>query len=187
MPNVVSSPNRIRSYSAPPSILMPVELGMSRAEVTAPALLAALAVAIAGTTVSGTSMPIVRLQDVGQVAPYGAHALAVAEMLRVIRRRTGLTWDQLSGFFGVSRRSLHHWINGQHVAPANETKVRTLYDRTVARDEPTYVLRSKLLAEYGLAAAAEPVGSRQLPMMVADQTPIAAKVTVSRSPRTRVK
>jgi len=37
-----------------------------------------------------------------------------------LRRRSGLTWEQISRLFGVSRRALHFWASGKAMTPANE-------------------------------------------------------------------
>jgi len=41
---------------------------------------------------------------------------AIAEL----RRRSGLTWDQLARLFEVSRRSVHFWASGKVMAAAHE-------------------------------------------------------------------
>lgn len=43
-----------------------------------------------------------------------------------LRRLSGLTWDQLSRVFGVSRRSLHFWASGKAMAPTNEEHLQRL-------------------------------------------------------------
>lgn len=47
---------------------------------------------------------------------------AIAEL----RRRSGLTWEQLARLFGVSRRSLHFWASGKPMAPTNEEHLQRL-------------------------------------------------------------
>lgn len=47
-----------------------------------------------------------------------------AETILEIRRRSGLTWDELSEIFDVSRRSVHHWANGKRVSARNERVIR---------------------------------------------------------------
>lgn len=42
--------------------------------------------------------------------------LTVSASVRRLRDRYGLTWDQLSKLFGVSRRAVHHWANGGRMA-----------------------------------------------------------------------
>lgn len=41
-----------------------------------------------------------------------------------IRRRSGLTWEQLSELFNVSRRSIHYWANGKPLSSQHEKNVR---------------------------------------------------------------
>ena len=171
----------------PRKFIVPVEAGEHVPELTASALAAAFAVAIVGTSISGSSVPIVRLQDISQTAPQPVQALAIAEMLRVIRRRTSLTWDHLASIFGVTRRSLHHWANGQTVAVENQHKVRELHDRVLNLEtQPAFVARATILKEYGVALNVGDVGTRSEPFFVADQSPIKSKVRVSKTPRTRI-
>ena len=40
-------------------------------------------------------------------------AESTAEAIMEIRRRSGLTWQELGDLFDVSRRSIHHWANGK--------------------------------------------------------------------------
>ncbi len=175
-------------FGAPKRFIVPVTAGEQIPELTASALAAAFAVALVGTSVSGASAPIVRLQDIIHVAPKPVQAIAVVEMLRAIRRRTALTWDQLGSIFAVSRRSLHNWANRQPVTAENQFKIRKLHDRVLALgDEPAFVARASILADYGIAPAVGMEKSAGSPILVADQTPIAARVSVSRSPRTRVR
>jgi transcriptional regulator with XRE-family HTH domain len=42
------------------------------------------------------------------------------------RRLSGLTWDQLAGLFGVSRRSVHFWASGKAMTSANEAHLQRL-------------------------------------------------------------
>lgn len=44
---------------------------------------------------------------------------AIAEL----RRRSGLTWDQLARLFGVARRSVHFWVSGKALNAANEERL----------------------------------------------------------------
>lgn len=177
-----------QQFGTPKRFIVPVQAGEQVPELTSKALAAAFAVAIAGTSLSGASSPIVRLQDIVHAAPKSVQAIAVVEMLRAIRRRTAMTWDQLGSIFVVSRRSLHNWANGQPVTAENQFKVRKLYDRVLALgDGPAFAARASILAEYGFEPAVGNEKSEGSPILVADQTPIAARVSVSRSPRTRVR
>jgi hypothetical protein len=180
-------PPPIRYYGAPRKFIVPVKAGEQVPELTASALAAAFAVAIVGTSISGSTAPIVRLQDIAHTAPQPVHAFAVAEMLRVIRRRTSLTWDHLASIFGVSRRSLHHWANGQTVTPENQHKVRTLHERVLKfGTEPAFLARAAILLEHGIAQEAGG-HARSEPILVADQAPLKSKVRVSKTPRTRIR
>ena len=42
-----------------------------------------------------------------------------AQLVRDLHRDSGLTWDQLAQFFGVSRRALHHWAAGGNLTGRN--------------------------------------------------------------------
>lgn len=42
----------------------------------------------------------------------GPASPSVAQTVRDLRDLSGLTWEQLSRLFGVSRRAVHHWANG---------------------------------------------------------------------------
>ena len=44
----------------------------------------------------------------------------ISQIVLEIRRRSGLTWDELGGLFGVSRRSVHYWANGKPVSADRE-------------------------------------------------------------------
>jgi DNA-binding transcriptional regulator YiaG len=46
--------------------------------------------------------------------------------LMELRRVSGLTWDQLARLFGVTRRSLHFWVSGKPLNPANEERLHKL-------------------------------------------------------------
>lgn len=43
-----------------------------------------------------------------------------AELLAETREASGLTWDQLARYFGVSRRAVHLWAAGGRMSAANE-------------------------------------------------------------------
>lgn len=43
-----------------------------------------------------------------------------AEQIAELRALTGLTTDQVSRLFGVSRRSVHNWISGNAMSPQHE-------------------------------------------------------------------
>lgn len=45
-----------------------------------------------------------------------------------LRRISGLTWEQMSRVFGVSRRSLHSWASGNPLNAANEERLMKTLD-----------------------------------------------------------
>ena len=60
----------------------------------------------------------------GQLHPAAAESTGEATM--EVRRRSGLTWEQLGELFGVSRRSVHHWANGKPLAAGHERTLRRM-------------------------------------------------------------
>jgi len=53
-------------------------------------------------------------------------AMSTAEAIMEIRRRSGLTWQELGELFEVSRRSIHHWANGKPVNARNDRAIRRM-------------------------------------------------------------
>ena len=53
-------------------------------------------------------------------------AESTAEAIMEIRRRSGLTWQELGELFDVSRRSIHHWANGKSVSAGNDRTIRRM-------------------------------------------------------------
>lgn len=49
-----------------------------------------------------------------------------AEAILEIRRKSGLTWEELGDLFDVSRRSVHHWANGNVVSAGHERVIRAM-------------------------------------------------------------
>lgn len=49
---------------------------------------------------------------------------ATSEAVLEIRRRSGLTWEELGDLFDVSRRSVHHWASGKTVSADHEKVIR---------------------------------------------------------------
>ena len=60
---------------------------------------------------------------------------AVAEL----RRRSGLSWEQLAGLLRVSRRALHFWATDKQMRPANELRLHRLVAaiRRIDRGHPS--------------------------------------------------
>ena len=53
-------------------------------------------------------------------------AETTAEAVMEIRRRSGLTWEELGELFDVSRRSVHHWANGKPVNAKSDRTIRRM-------------------------------------------------------------
>ncbi len=51
---------------------------------------------------------------------------SIAEAVMEIRRLSGLTWDELGDLFDVSRRSVHHWANGNSVSAQHDRTIRMM-------------------------------------------------------------
>jgi hypothetical protein len=49
-----------------------------------------------------------------------------ASAILEIRRRSGLTWDELAHLFDVSRRSVHHWASGKAVSASHHRQIRRM-------------------------------------------------------------
>ncbi len=73
-------------------------------------------------------------------------AESTAEAIMEIRRRSGLTWQELGELFDVSRRSIHHWANGKPVSAGNDRMIRRMLaairhlDRSSQRDTRALLL-----------------------------------------------
>ena len=48
---------------------------------------------------------------------------AFADAVLEVRRRSGLTWEQLASIFGVDRRSVHLWASGRPMSAANAERL----------------------------------------------------------------
>lgn len=53
-----------------------------------------------------------------------------------IKRLSGLTWEELAAVLGVSRRTLHLWVNGRPISAPNEVRLTRLFAavRSIYRD-----------------------------------------------------
>lgn len=60
----------------------------------------------------------------GQV--YSANGQNTADAVLEIRRLSGLTWDELSDLFDVSRRSVHHWASGKALSSKHDRMIRQI-------------------------------------------------------------
>ena len=78
-----------------------------------------------------------------ELVPAESTAAAIME----IRRRSGLTWEELGDLFDVSRRSVHHWANGKPVAARHDRMIRRMLAAVRHLDQGAQVgTRALLLA-----------------------------------------
>ncbi len=122
------------------------------------------------TTASGTSHDPVATQVENETE---ATRKAVSEL----RRISGLTWEQLAGLFGVSRRSVHFWASGKSLNASNHERLMRVLD--VVRDANRGTARSTRAA---LLDAREGTTAFE---MLADQRFQEARVALGRG-RTRL-
>ena len=61
---------------------------------------------------------------IGRVLP--ATAESTSQTILEIRRRSGLTWEELGNLFNVSRRSIHHWANGKSPSASHDQVIRRM-------------------------------------------------------------
>jgi transcriptional regulator with XRE-family HTH domain len=64
-----------------------------------------------------------RRQTASSQAPAVSSATDAPAAMRQLRLLTGLTWEQLASVFGVSRRAVHFWANGEPMTAANEQRL----------------------------------------------------------------
>ena len=74
-----------------------------------------------------------------------------SEAILEIRRRSGLTWEQLSELFNVSRRSIHYWAKGRPLSSLHEKNMHHTLNAIRHLDNGNQVAtRSRLLSmNYG--------------------------------------
>jgi len=81
----------------------------------------------------------------GQIVPVPSES--TGEAVLEIRRRSGLTWEQLGHLFDVSRRSVHHWASGKAVTPEHERMLRWMLASIRRLDQGSQAAtRARLLA-----------------------------------------
>ena len=102
------------------------------------------------TSSSITSTPWVKLLDSTSAAvvidlPTRSGAPPQVAALDDIKKRSGFTWDQLAQLFGVGRRSLHNWMNGQPMTQEHENVLHRVREIVHLVDEPNaLVVRGRL-------------------------------------------
>ncbi|MDP9442015.1 MAG: hypothetical protein M3P34_07545 [Actinomycetota bacterium] len=124
------------------------------------------------TPPSASSMEFAQVWTTGVT---GAQRPDTANAVRGLKKRSGLSWQQLADAFGVSRRSLHFWANDGNMAAASVRRLEALI-RAVERVglvDPVAV-RSALLAP-------RPGGRSHFEELVAEVAPrrLAARTSVA--------
>lgn len=111
---------------------------------------------------------------------------SLADTMAELKLRTGLTWDQLSNFFSVSRKTVHNWAKGLEIKPAHRERVENLLTRVRAlADLRPFEVRRELLGE---EAAATPLpASRESPILFADQRPVPSSLEVRKLTTLKIK
>ncbi|WP_157431862.1 helix-turn-helix domain-containing protein [Actinomadura hibisca] len=131
-----------------------------------------IVVALSGSTVTsvGTQQPLSAIRNVTDwtssgnfdakpVAPSRVHwppatkdedvdaENDLASSVIRLHEESGLTWEQLSRLFGVSRRALHHWAVGGRISAGHAERLAMLTSviQSLPATEPA-VRRAKLLA-----------------------------------------
>lgn len=96
----------------------------------APALYAGIVgAAMLTVTTVGITPPLAPSMEFAQVwttGVTGAQRPDTANAVRGLKKRSGLSWQQLADAFGVSRRSLHFWANGGNMAAASVRRLEAL-------------------------------------------------------------
>jgi hypothetical protein len=108
-----------QTYAMPPAF--PSARKAMNVIVVATALSALPTNAVAGT-VEATLDPrrlTSRWTNTGDVLTEAPSDRAFADAVLEIRRRSGLTWEQLGALFGVDRRSVHLWASGRPMSARN--------------------------------------------------------------------
>lgn len=111
-----------------------------------------------------------------------------------LRRISGLTWEQLAGLFGVSRRSVHFWASGKPLNATNHERLMRVLDvvryadRGVARNTRAALLDVRegttafeMLADQRFREARVALGrgrTRRVPVL----TPLSAAAQTARKP-----
>lgn len=77
---------------------------------------------------------------------------SAANALNEIKRRSGVTWDQISQIVKVSRRRVHAWVAGEAITMEHQAKLEVLLEWVRARkDLKPFALKRQMLSEHGLA------------------------------------
>lgn len=155
--------------------------------------------AIQGTSSSETLCVWIEERATAEQTNSGLVAIDATTMpnaaITELRRRSGLTWDQLARLFGVSRRSIHFWASGKALNAANEERLGRMLavvryvDRGTAQATRAALITTQndgvipfdLLAKDAFDEVTERLGSgpqRSMPALV----PLSAAARAARMP-----
>lgn len=146
---------------------------------------------ISCTGANGASMSWTSFQAWTHGAPMAAPP--VENTMAELRRRSGLTWEQIAQVMGVERRTLHFWEAGRGMRPVHEERLQRVLqvirraDRgssTATREFLLDVSRGPmlkdLLAEDNLDLALARVAGLAAPRLEARPGPLSHEVKASR-------
>jgi hypothetical protein len=127
---------------------------MHRSGIDATTVAMLIATALSGS-VTATTYPVPWLVERTATGPAGqiehAPAGSTAEAVLEIRRRSGLTWEELGDLFDVSRRSVHHWASGKTVSARHDQMIHRVLAVIRQLDQGGQAgTRSRLLAVDGV-------------------------------------
>ena len=93
------------------------------------------------TTVAFFAREVTSDHAVGSSTPASSEPttlpLSSARLIRDLKSRSGLTWDQLAGLFGVSRRAVHGWASGARLNAQHSETLSWLRQTLTRVEAPT--------------------------------------------------
>jgi transcriptional regulator with XRE-family HTH domain len=79
------------------------------------------------------------------VVPGKSDLMPLGSSVLEIRRLSGLTWEELADLMDVSRRSLHHWVNGKPASAEHERRLQRLLGTLRRIDRGESILNRNVL------------------------------------------
>lgn len=68
--------------------------------------------------------PLARTAATPDASLSSTQSESASQAILEIRRRSGLTWDEIADLFDVSRRSVHHWASGKAISSEHDQSIR---------------------------------------------------------------
>lgn len=75
-----------------------------------------------GSKSSHSEVKVLVIDSSTKKSPFGPK-LSASREIQELKSTSGLTWDRLGQIFGVSRRSLHNWADGNSISSKNHQKL----------------------------------------------------------------